>query len=91
MHSTDRDENGTVITRTEPHRFLYLIRSNLYFCTNSNSVQNSKHEIQNRNENGLVTFRPFSTFLLLIRNIPNSKFGLPNSKFGIWCTRSPAL
>ena len=25
------DENGTEISRTEPHRFLYLIRSNPYF------------------------------------------------------------
>ena len=26
-----KDENGTEISRTEPHRFLYLIRSNSYF------------------------------------------------------------
>jgi len=29
--SGSKDENGTEISRTEPHRFLYLIRSNLYF------------------------------------------------------------
>ena len=26
-----KDENGTEISRTEPNRFLYLIRSNSYF------------------------------------------------------------
>jgi len=26
-----KDENGTEISRIEPHRFLYLIRSNLHF------------------------------------------------------------
>ena len=60
-----KDENGTEISRTEPHLFLYLIRSNSYFRTNSNSVQNSEHQIQNRNENGLDIFSTifyFSTF-----------------------------
>jgi len=47
---------------TEPLRFLYLIRFNLYFWTNSNSVRISEHQIQNRNENGLDIFRLFSTF-----------------------------
>ena len=51
-----QDENGTEISRTEPHLFLYLIRSNSYFRTNSNSVQNSEHQIRNRNENGLDIF-----------------------------------
>ena len=64
-----KDENGTEISRTEPHRFLHLIRSNSYFRTNSNSVRNSKSERK--------WFRHFfDRFLLLIRNIPNSKFGL---------------
>jgi hypothetical protein len=86
--STRRDENGTEIFRTEPHRFLHLIRSNSYFRTNSNSIRNLEHQIRNRNENGLdIFFRPFSTFLLLIRNIPNSKFGLNQN----WPTRSPTL
>ena len=60
-----RDENGTEISRTEQHRFLYLIRSNSYFRTNSNSVRNSEHQIRNRNENGLDIFSTvfyFSTF-----------------------------
>ena len=55
--------------------------------TNSNSVQNLEHQIQNRNKNSLDIFRPFSTFLFLIRNIPNSKFGLNQ----IWPTTSPTL
>jgi len=35
----------------------------------------------------LTFFRPFSTFLLLIWNIPNSKFGLNQ----IWSAKSSAL
>jgi hypothetical protein len=27
-----KDKNGTKIFRTEPHRFLYFIRLNSYFC-----------------------------------------------------------
>ena len=60
-----RDENGTEISRTESHRFLRLIRLNSYFRRNSNSVQNSKHQIRNQNENGLDIFPTifcFSTF-----------------------------
>ena len=30
-HEVAKDENETEISRTEPHCFLYLIRSNLYF------------------------------------------------------------
>ena len=82
-----KDENGMEISRTEPHRFLHLIRSNSYFRINSNLVRNSEHQIRNRNKNGLAIFRPFSTFLLLIRNIPNLKFGLNQ----ICPTRSPTL
>ena len=82
-----RDENGTEISCTEPHHFPHLIWSNLYFRTNSNSVQNTEHKIRNQNENNLDIFGLFSTFLLLVRNIPNSKFGLNR----IWPTRSPAL
>ena len=62
---TIKDENGTKISRNEPHRFLHLIRSNSYFRTNSNLVRNSEHQIRNRNENGLdicPTVFYFSTF-----------------------------
>ena len=62
---TNRDENGTEISHTESHRFPYLIRSNSYFRTNSNSVRNSEHQIRNRNENGfdiLLTVFYISTF-----------------------------
>jgi len=31
LYSSVKDENGTEISRTEPNRFLYLIRSNSYF------------------------------------------------------------
>ena len=82
-----RDENGTEISGTEPHHFLYLIRSNSYFWTNLNSVRNLEHQIRNRNKNGLAVFRPFSTFLLVIRNILNSKFDLNR----IWPPKCPAL
>jgi hypothetical protein len=72
-----KDENGTEISWTEPYRFLYLIWSNAYFLVwlyrfrffQMFLISNVKVE------NGLDIFRPFSNFLLLIWNIPNSKFG----------------
>jgi hypothetical protein len=71
-----KDENGTEISRTEPHHFLYFIRSNSYFCVRLYRFHFRFHISNIKVENGLDIFRPFSTFLLLIRNIPNSKFGL---------------
>jgi hypothetical protein len=53
------DENGTKISRTEPHRFLYFIRSNSYFCVR---LYCFRFRISNvKVENGLDIFRPFST------------------------------
>ena len=56
------EEDGS---RTTRDRFLRLIRSNSYFQRNSNLVQNSEHQIRNRNENGFDIFPTvfyFSTF-----------------------------
>jgi hypothetical protein len=56
-----KDENGTEISRTEPHRFLYFIRSNSYFCVRLYRFR-FRFRISNvKVENGLDIFRPFPT------------------------------
>ena len=80
-----KDENGTKISRTEPHRFLHLIQSNSYFRTNSNSVRNSEQQIRNRNENGLDIFPTVFYFSTFNSEYPEFKIWFQNSvltKFG---------
>jgi hypothetical protein len=74
------DHNGTEISWTEPHYFLYFIWLNSYFCVRLYRFR-FRFRIPNvKVENGLDIFRLFLafffTFLLLIQNILNSKFGL---------------
>jgi hypothetical protein len=71
-----KNENGTEILRTEPHRFLYFIRSNLHFCVRLYRFRFRFRISKVKVKNGLDIFRLFSTFLLLIQNIPNLKFDL---------------
>ena len=63
-----KDENGKEIFRTEPHRFLHLIRANSYFRTKYGILNsNSKYEILN-SKSDRIRFRLcsadfyFSTF-----------------------------
>jgi hypothetical protein len=56
-----KNENGTEISRTEPYRFLYFIRSNSYFCVWLYRFR-FRFRISNvKVENGLDIFRPFPT------------------------------
>ena len=50
-----KDENGRNISRTKPHSFLRLIRSNSYFQINLNLVRNTKYRM------GRKQFRCFWT------------------------------
>jgi hypothetical protein len=63
---TFKDENGTETSRTEPHRFLYLIRSNSHFLVRLYRFRFRFHISNVKVENGLNIFRPFLTFLFLI-------------------------
>jgi hypothetical protein len=66
--------NGNIPNRTASFSIFYLIEFAFYvrlYCFRF------RFHISNvKVENGLDIFRLFSTFLFLIRNIPNSKFGL---------------
>jgi hypothetical protein len=74
-----KDEKGTEISWTEPHRFLYLIWSNAYFLVRLYRFRFRISDVSYFKCKSRKRFRhffwPFSTFLLLIWNIPNSKFG----------------
>ena len=67
------------------------IRSNPAFQINSNPVRNTENQIHNRIKNGLSILQPFSTFLFLIQNIPNSNSEYTVLKKNrIWLNIGPA-
>ena len=56
-----KDENRTKISRTKPHHFLYLTRSNSYFQTKYEILNlKSKYEIVN-SKSERIRFRVFLT------------------------------
>jgi hypothetical protein len=57
-----KDENETQISRSEPYRFLYFIRSNSYFYVRLYCFRYLFRISNVKVENGLVIFQPFSTF-----------------------------
>jgi hypothetical protein len=61
-----KDENRTEISRTEPHRFLYLIQSNPHFFVRLYHFR-FRFRISNvKVKSSLDIFQSFSTFLFLI-------------------------
>jgi hypothetical protein len=58
---TSNDENGMEIYRTEPHRFLYLIKSNPYFLIRLYRFHYRFRILNVKVENGLDIFRSFLT------------------------------
>ena len=73
-----KDENGTEISRTEPHRFLYLIRSNPYFLVRLYRFRFRISDVSYFKCKSRKRFRHFSTvfYFSTFNLIPNSKFGL---------------
>jgi hypothetical protein len=71
----DKDENGTEISRTEPHRFLHLIRSNSYFLVRLYRFRFRILDVSYFKCKSRKRFRHFSTvFYFSTCNLKYSKF-----------------
>jgi len=75
---TAKDENGTEISQTEPNRFLYWIRSNLYFLVRLYRFRFCILDVSYFKCKSRKRFRHFSTVFYF------STFNLKYFEFKIW-------